>query len=286
VLRDNNIEWEKSYAYAHHQQGLVERLNRTITAIIRTLLLDTNIPSALWTELAHTAVYLRNRSPTRALKDKTPYEAYWGEKPNIEHLRAIGSIVYARNVEIQLEDPRKKLDPKARKVRLIGYRKGSDQYKVWNPITNKVEEVTFVRIDENDTQMSAEERLIELDQPNTEDPEYSNDSSSSSSSESETPTQPKRGRGRPRKLPLKPITQAKRKRGRPRKIPLYVEIGTNIATYQLAPYPETNIAAYASTPNHDKSEPTTYEAAIHGPEGDQWKQAIKEEYDSIIENDT
>jgi hypothetical protein len=93
VLRDNNIEWEKSYAYAHHQQGMAERLNRTITAIIRTLLLDTNIPSALWTELAHTAVYLRNRSPTRALKDKTPYEAYWGEKPNIEHLRAIGVIV-------------------------------------------------------------------------------------------------------------------------------------------------------------------------------------------------
>ena len=63
-----------------------------------------------------------------------------------------------------------------------------------------------------------------------------------------------------------------------------MEIGTNIAIYQLAPYPETNIAAYASTPNHDEPKPTTYEAAIHGPEGDQWKQAIKEEYDLLIEN--
>jgi hypothetical protein len=121
--------------------------------------------------------------------------------------------------------------------------------------------------------MSAAERLIELDQPNTQDPDYSDDSSSSSSSESESE-------------PAKPKRRSPRNRGKPRKIPLSVEIGTNIATYQLAPYPETNIAAYASTPNHDKSEPTTYEAAIHGPEGDQWKQAIKEEYDSIIENDT
>jgi hypothetical protein len=131
--------------------------------------------------------------------------------------------------------------------------------------------------------MSAAERLIELDQPNTQDPDYSSDSSSSLSSESE-PIQPKRRRGRLTKLPLKPTTQAKK--GRPRKIPLSMEIGTTIATYQLAPYPETNIAAYTSAPNHDEPEPTTYEAAIHGPEGDQWKQAIKEEYDSIIENDT
>ena len=88
--------------------------------------MDTNIPSALWTELAHTAVYLRNRSPTRALKDKTPYKAYWGEKPNIEHLRAIGSIVYTRNIEIQLDNLCKKFNLKVRKVRLIGYKKGSD----------------------------------------------------------------------------------------------------------------------------------------------------------------
>jgi hypothetical protein len=143
--------------------------------------------------------------------------------------------------------------------------------------------VTFVRIDENNTQISAAKRLIELDQLNTQDPDYSSDSSNSSSSESE-PTQPKKRRGRLIKLPLTPTTQAKR--GRPRKIPLSVEIGTTIATYQLAPYPETNITAYASAPNHDKPEPTTYEAAIYGPEGDQWKQAIKEKYNSIIENDT
>jgi hypothetical protein len=84
--------------------------------------------------------------------------------------------------------------------------------------------VTFVRFDENDTQMSAAERLIELDQPNTQDPDYSDDLSSNLNSESE-PAKPKRGRLR--KLSLKPITQAKRKRGKP----LSVEIGITIAIY-------------------------------------------------------
>jgi hypothetical protein len=126
--------------------------------------------------------------------------------------------------------------------------------------------VTFVRIDENDTQISAAKRLIELDQPNTQDPNYSSDSSNSSNSESE-PTQPKRRRGRLIKLPLTPTTQAKK--GRPRKIPLFMEIGITIAIYQLAPYLETNITTYASAPNYNKPEPTTYEAAIHSPEGNQ-----------------
>jgi hypothetical protein len=118
--------------------------------------------------------------------------------------------------------------------------------------------MTFVRFDENDTQISAAERLIELDQSNTQDPDYSDDLSSSSSSESVSE-------------PAKPKRRSLRKRGKPRKISLSVKIGTNIATYQLAPYPQTNIAAYASTPNHDEPEPTTYEAAIHGPEANCWR---------------
>ena len=55
----------------------------------------------------------------------TPYEVFWGYLPNLEYLRIIGLVVYARNVEIQLDDSRKKFDAKVRKVRLISYGKGT-----------------------------------------------------------------------------------------------------------------------------------------------------------------
>ena len=60
----------------------------------------------------------------------TPYKALWGKKSNVNHLRTIGSVVYARNVEIQLNNLKKKLDSRARKVRLIKYDKDTGQYKI------------------------------------------------------------------------------------------------------------------------------------------------------------
>lgn len=45
-----------------------------------------------WAEAISTAVYLKNRSPTKALKT-TPYEAWHGTMPKVDHLRVLGSDV-------------------------------------------------------------------------------------------------------------------------------------------------------------------------------------------------
>jgi len=47
-----------------------------------------------WGEAVQTAIYLRNRCPTLALVNKTPYETWYGSKPNISHLRTFGCIPY------------------------------------------------------------------------------------------------------------------------------------------------------------------------------------------------
>ena len=57
---------------------------------------------------ASTAAYLRNRSPTSALENMTPHQAWYGRKPGVEHLRVFGSTAY---VHIS-RDSRKKLDSK------------------------------------------------------------------------------------------------------------------------------------------------------------------------------
>jgi hypothetical protein len=49
----------------------------------------------LWDEVVSTTVYLQNRSPTKFLEHKTPYEAFNGYKPIVNHLRVFGSKAFS-----------------------------------------------------------------------------------------------------------------------------------------------------------------------------------------------
>lgn len=73
-------------------------------------------------------------SPTRCLGLKTPFEALFGFKPRVSHLRIFGSKVYAH---ISKAD-RKKLDRKALKCIFVGYGTEFKAYKLFNPMTHKV----------------------------------------------------------------------------------------------------------------------------------------------------
>jgi len=83
--------------YTPEQNGVAERANRTICEPIHVILADMSLQKELWAELVRSIAHIKNRSPTRALKNKTPYEALYGEKPSILHLVAIGTkaFVYA-----------------------------------------------------------------------------------------------------------------------------------------------------------------------------------------------
>ena len=58
------------------------------------------MPVGFWLHAIKTTIYLVNHSPTSTLHDKTPFEAWTGEKPNIKHLRTFGELGY---VHIPLE---------------------------------------------------------------------------------------------------------------------------------------------------------------------------------------
>jgi hypothetical protein len=49
----------------------------------RPLLKQRGIPTVFWGEAVVTVVYILNRSPTKALNDRTPYEAWHGHKPTV-----------------------------------------------------------------------------------------------------------------------------------------------------------------------------------------------------------
>ena len=48
------------------------------------------MPQRFWAEALSTAVYLRNCSPTKAVSNMTPYEAWYSEKPQVTRLRVFG----------------------------------------------------------------------------------------------------------------------------------------------------------------------------------------------------
>jgi hypothetical protein len=99
------IQMECTVPYTPEQNGVAERLNRTIVEKARCMLLSSNLPKSFWTEAVTTAAFLINRSPPVALENCTPAEKWFGFKPNLKKVRIFGCLVY-QHIPKQL-NPRK-----------------------------------------------------------------------------------------------------------------------------------------------------------------------------------
>jgi hypothetical protein len=73
-LAKEGIIREVSAPYSQQQNGLSERNNRTIMDPARSMLKHVGMPNKLWAEAVATAVYIKNRVPTRAIPKTTPYQ--------------------------------------------------------------------------------------------------------------------------------------------------------------------------------------------------------------------
>src|SRR4051812_25056485 len=128
-LQVRGIIHQKSVPYTPEQNGVAERANRTIVEKARSMLHERNLGMEFWAEAILTATYLKNRSPTKAVPDMTPFQAWTGKKPKLEHLRSFGCKAYA-HVPIQR---RNKLDSKTVECILVGYSSESKAYRLYDP---------------------------------------------------------------------------------------------------------------------------------------------------------
>ena len=85
---------EKSALYEHHQNGAVERTNRTITEMCRALIHIWGLPPKLWTYVVRHAVYIFNLL-VHAGRNATQMEIALGICPSLAMLRVFGCVVYA-----------------------------------------------------------------------------------------------------------------------------------------------------------------------------------------------
>jgi hypothetical protein len=127
-LKKDGIEHQYTIPKTPEQNGVSERMNRTLVETVRSMLADSRLPHRFWAEALSTAAYLINRSPTKTLDGKTPFQAWYGKKPNVNHLRVFGCSAYIHVPK----DKRKKLDPKAKKCIFLGYGTSRKGYRLYN----------------------------------------------------------------------------------------------------------------------------------------------------------
>ncbi len=70
-------------------------MNCTLMEKAHSMLQSAKVPNQFWAVALANANYVRNRSPTVALNNITPFEAYWGLKPVVKHLCIFGLQAYA-----------------------------------------------------------------------------------------------------------------------------------------------------------------------------------------------
>ncbi|KAM9916721.1 hypothetical protein OXX59_009799, partial [Metschnikowia pulcherrima] len=79
------IEARYTQSHSSHQNGIAERMNRTLQDKARTLLLHSNVPLPFWSEAIRTAAYILNWTPRPSLDDHAPMER-WLRKSAIPKL--------------------------------------------------------------------------------------------------------------------------------------------------------------------------------------------------------
>ncbi|PSC67031.1 retrotransposon with Ribonuclease H-like superfamily and integrase domain [Micractinium conductrix] len=261
---------ETTNPYSPQQNGKAERLNRTLWEKARPMLSDAGLPKHLWADAIVTANYLRNRSPLSG-RDKTPFELFYGTKPDVSHLRIFGATVFAHTPSAL----RTKLDPVSQPGRLIGYAANRKGYKI---LLNSGAIITSrdVTFDESKPPKPTSPTSHKPpSQPETSQPEpvpFAFDSDTEDVGAA-ADAQPPPEDAPPPSPPLAQCRQVRVAARRP------------ASEWQDDAYRITgrsNVAANAAIAN----EPTTMKEALSGPDAAAWQLAMDDEMASLIANDT
>ncbi|KAL0347648.1 UNVERIFIED_CONTAM: Retrovirus-related Pol polyprotein from transposon TNT 1-94 [Sesamum calycinum] len=111
--------------------GVVERRNRTLLDMIRSMMSFTELPLSFWGYALETAASFLNITPSKTVA-QTPYQI-WHDKPaSYKYLRVWGSPAYVKRLV------RDKLDSRPSLCRFIGYPKETAGYYFYDPSEQKV----------------------------------------------------------------------------------------------------------------------------------------------------
>lgn len=143
-LSAEGISRQLTVPYTPQQNGVAERANSTRIEMARSMMVHAGVNEYLWAEAVNTAAYIRNRCPTKQLENKTPYEVWFGRKPNVNHFKTFGT--YA--VSLDKSTNKSKFKAKYIPYIMVGYSATSKAYRLFDKSTRNVIEQRDVLFNE------------------------------------------------------------------------------------------------------------------------------------------
>ncbi|GKB81391.1 retrotransposon protein, putative, ty1-copia subclass, partial [Tanacetum coccineum] len=271
------------------QNGLAERMNRTLLNKVRCLLIQSGLPDSFWAEAMVTTTYLSNRSPSIALEKKTPMDLWSGHPANYEMLRIFGRVAYS-HVNLR------KLKPRAIKCIFLGYPDGMKGYRLWRLDNVKPKIIISMDVVFNESLMYKDtlkgvgavdsgkevEFEVELQGSRVEptvDPHTRKNLGNEDKEKDEGPQQQN----------LDNYVLVRNKAKRTTAIPVRYRDEGNVSLSRPTRFREQDdMVAYVFViaEEEDTHEPITFQEAINSSEKDEWVRVIKEEMSSLKKNHT
>nr|GEX45087.1 hypothetical protein [Tanacetum cinerariifolium] len=128
------ISHETSVARSPHQNGVIERRNRTLIEATRTMLMYAKAPLFVWAKAVATACYTQNRFIVRLCHDKKPYELLHDKLHDLSFFHVFGALCYPTNDSKNLG----KLQSKADIGIFIGYAPTKKAFRIYNQRTRRI----------------------------------------------------------------------------------------------------------------------------------------------------
>jgi hypothetical protein len=128
------VRHELTAPYPPQQNGIVERQNQTMVAMVPSMLKAKNLPRTFWGEAICTVVYILNKTSCKGINGKTPFELWYGRTPAVHHLRMFGCVVHDKNTKPHL----KKLKDRSKPIIFVGYEPRSKAYRAYDPTAKRV----------------------------------------------------------------------------------------------------------------------------------------------------
>ncbi|KAH9764272.1 hypothetical protein KPL70_001465 [Citrus sinensis] len=261
------IARHRTVTYTPQQNGLAERMNRTIIERVRCMLLNANLSKGFWAEAVTTAAYLINRSPSSALGFKTPQELWSGKPPDLSNLRIFGCPAYAHLKQ-------GKLEPRVVKGYFLGYPEGIKGYKIWT-LNGKPSRILISRdVTFDEEQMLQSKVETEIEAAETEEEESAGQmvKHSDSYKPSEQPSDQTKESKQPSELETYQLARDRERR----------------AIKMPKKYGIADLISYALTVGDEVTggEPLSYKEAMRCEDKLKWYAAMQDEIVSLKKNNT
>ncbi|XP_009767767.1 uncharacterized protein [Nicotiana sylvestris] len=98
IFQSLGIIHQRTCVHTPQQNGVAKRKHKHILEIATTIRFQGAISLKFWGHYVIAIAYLINRMPFVALQGKSPYEVFHKWKPNLQHLRTIGCLCFAKTL--------------------------------------------------------------------------------------------------------------------------------------------------------------------------------------------